>query len=55
MNKQENIKVVLVAFDAVEQQDDERFNALLDMEFEIHWPPSLPYGGETPGPDPKPA
>jgi ketosteroid isomerase-like protein len=52
MKENENIKVVLAAFDAVERQDDEQFNSLLDSEFEIHWPASLPYGGETPGPGP---
>ena len=52
MKENENIKVVLAAFDAVERQDDEQFNSLLDPEFEIHWPASLPYGGETPGSGP---
>ena len=52
MKENENIKVVLAAFDAVERQDDEQFNSLLDPEFEIHWAASLPYGGETPGPGP---
>jgi ketosteroid isomerase-like protein len=48
----ENVRIVLLAFDAVEQQDDLQFFALIDPEFKIYWPPSLPYGGETGRPDP---
>src|SRR5262249_59576873 len=51
MKQNKNVKVVLAAFEAVERQDDEQFKALLDPEFEIHWPASLPYGEETAGPN----
>jgi ketosteroid isomerase-like protein len=53
MKENENVKVVLMAFDAVERLDDLQFYALIDPEFKIYWPPSLPYGGETAGPDPR--
>jgi uncharacterized protein len=53
MKENENVRVVLTAFDAVERQDDPQFYALIDPEFKIYWPPSLPYGGETAGPDPR--
>jgi ketosteroid isomerase-like protein len=43
----ENSQMVLDAFKAIEQRDDETFRALLHSEFEIHWPPSLPYGGSN--------
>ncbi len=45
MSEKENIRVVLDAFNAIERRDDQRFRELLDPNFEIHWPPSLPYGG----------
>jgi hypothetical protein len=51
MKENENVRIVLSAFDAVERQDDLQFSALIDPEFKIYWPPSLPYGGETAGPD----
>jgi ketosteroid isomerase-like protein len=47
MSIKENSQIVLDAFKAIEQRDDETFRALLHSEFEIHWPPSLPYGGSN--------
>jgi uncharacterized protein len=40
-----NRKLLLDAFDALEQRNDEKFRKLLHPDFEIHWPPSLPYSG----------
>lgn len=45
MNSLQNSNIVLEVFDAVEQRDEAKFEELLDPEFEIHWPTSLPYGG----------
>jgi ketosteroid isomerase-like protein len=44
-NLQENAQVMLEVFRAVERRDARRFVELVHPEFEIHWPPSLPYGG----------
>jgi len=40
-----NHKLLLEVFRAIEQRDDRRFRELLHADFELHWPPSLPYGG----------
>jgi ketosteroid isomerase-like protein len=45
MITRENGKLVLDVFRAIEQRDNAKFRELLDPKFEIHWPPSLPYGG----------
>src|SRR5262249_26574315 len=57
MSVDESVVIVLEAFRAVEQRDDQRLEELYDAEVEFHWPPSLPYGGsslggvrDTPGP-----
>ena len=47
MSIQSNQKLVLEAFNAIEQRNDEKFSELLHRDFEIHWPPSLPYGGSS--------
>ncbi len=39
-----NRKLLLSVFNAIEQRNDQRFSELLHSDFEIHWPPSLPYG-----------
>ncbi|PYK67796.1 MAG: hypothetical protein DME50_01285 [Verrucomicrobia bacterium] len=44
MSIEENKKLLLSVFTAVEQRNDQRFSELLHPDFEIHWPPSLPYG-----------
>jgi ketosteroid isomerase-like protein len=49
MSVKDNGKLVLQVFSAIEQRDDERFGDLLHPDFEIHWPPSLPYGGSSRG------
>jgi ketosteroid isomerase-like protein len=45
MTTRENAEVILEVFKAIEQRDPQRFTELVDPDFEIHWPPSLPYGG----------
>jgi ketosteroid isomerase-like protein len=38
-------KLLLDVFHAIEERDDKKFRELLHPDFELHWPPSLPYGG----------
>jgi ketosteroid isomerase-like protein len=45
MTTSESVGVVLEAFTAVEQRDEERQRDLFHPDAEFHWPPSLPYGG----------
>jgi ketosteroid isomerase-like protein len=49
-----NAELMLTIFRAIEQRDAQRLRELFDPELEMHWPPSLPYGGthalSTPGP-----
>src|SRR5438067_11191214 len=40
-----NRKLLLDVFRAIEQRDDRRFRELLHPDFQLHSPPSLPYGG----------
>jgi len=40
-----NRKLLLDVFRAIEQRDEKRFRELLHPDFELHWPPSLSYGG----------
>ncbi len=49
MNIDENVKLLLDVFSAIERRDDQRFRELLHPDFEIYWPPSLPYGGTSRG------
>ena len=44
MRIEENRKLLLSVFSAIEQRNDQRFSELLHPGFEIHWPASLPYG-----------
>jgi ketosteroid isomerase-like protein len=44
MSAEENKELLMNAFTAIEQRDDQRFTDLLHPDFQIHWPPSLPYG-----------
>lgn len=41
----DHIELMLAVFSAVERRDAQRFTELVQPDFEIHWPPSLPYGG----------
>jgi ketosteroid isomerase-like protein len=48
MSIEENRKLLLDVFNAIEQRSDQRFSELLHSDFEIHWPASVPYGeGKT--------
>ncbi len=49
MGVNENVKLLLEVFGAIERRDDQRFRELLRPDFEIAWPPSLPYGGTSHG------
>ena len=53
-SEQQNSKTILQIFRTIEQRDDAGFRGLLQPDFEIHWPPSLPYGGTFPGLEPRP-
>jgi ketosteroid isomerase-like protein len=44
MSVEENKELLISVFTAIEQRNDQRFAELLHPDFEIHWPPSLPYG-----------
>jgi uncharacterized protein len=44
MSIEQNRKLVLSVFSAIEKRNDRRFAELLHPDFEIRWPPSLPYG-----------
>jgi ketosteroid isomerase-like protein len=40
-----NAELMREIFRAVEQRDEQRMRELFDPGLEMHWPPSLPYGG----------
>jgi ketosteroid isomerase-like protein len=44
MSIEKNRKLVLSVFNAIEERNNQQFSELLHLGFEIHWPPSLPYG-----------
>jgi ketosteroid isomerase-like protein len=44
-NADESVAIVLEAFRAVEERDEERLRELYHPEVEFHWTPSLPFGG----------
>ena len=46
---QENVTVMREICNAIERRDAQRFHALCHPTCELHWPPSLPYGGTTRG------
>jgi uncharacterized protein len=49
MSASESVAIVLEAFTAVEQRDEQRLFELYHPEVEFHWPPSLPFGGSPRG------
>ena len=53
MGVKENVKVMRDIFSAIECRDERRFLELVHPECEMHWPPSLPYGGTARGLQPE--
>jgi len=51
--EQENAKTILAIFRAIEERDP-TLTQMFQPDFEIHWPPSLPYGGTFSGLEPRP-
>jgi uncharacterized protein len=49
MSTSENVQVMLEIFSAIERRDAQRVFELCQPDVEFHWPPSLPYGGASPG------
>jgi ketosteroid isomerase-like protein len=49
MSIQENVTVVRGIFNAIERRDERQFRELCHPACELHWPPSLPYGGTARG------
>jgi ketosteroid isomerase-like protein len=43
----ESVAIVLEAFRAVEEREEQRLQELYHPEVEFHWTPSLPYGGSS--------
>jgi ketosteroid isomerase-like protein len=53
MRSKENVTVIVDIFSAIEQRDERRFLELVHPDCEMHWPPSLPYGGTARGLQPE--
>ena len=49
-----NSKTILEIFRTIEERDDTKAAKLFQPDFEIHWPDSLPYGGDFRGLEPRP-
>jgi uncharacterized protein len=49
MSISENVQVMLEIFSAIERRDPRRVFELCQPDVEFLWPPSLPYGGLSPG------
>jgi ketosteroid isomerase-like protein len=49
MRTKENVAVMLEIFRAIERRDRQGVLHLCCPDVEFHWPPSLPYGGVSPG------
>jgi hypothetical protein len=46
-DQRDNSELVLAVFTAVERRDTQRFTELVQPDFEIHWPRSLPMAAAT--------
>jgi ketosteroid isomerase-like protein len=53
MRAKENVEVMRALFSAIERRDERRFLELVHPDCEMHWPPSLPYGGTARGLQPE--
>jgi ketosteroid isomerase-like protein len=49
MSQDANTQTMREIFRAIEERDQQKLLELLDPDFEIHWPLSLPYGGSARG------
>jgi len=49
MSSTENVRVMLEIFSAIERRDPQRVFELCEPDVQFLWPPSLPYGGASPG------
>jgi ketosteroid isomerase-like protein len=47
--ERQNSKTILAIFRAIEERNDVQTLQFFQPDFEIHWPPSLPYGGTFTG------
>jgi ketosteroid isomerase-like protein len=45
----ENVSIVLEAFRAVEQRNEQRLREVCHRDVSFHWPPSLPFGASHSG------
>ena len=52
--EQQNSKTILAIFRGIEERDDAQMLQFFQPDFEIHWPPSLPYGGTFSGLESRP-
>ena len=52
--EEQNSETILRIFRTIEQRDAAGFQSLLQADFEIHWPLSLPDGGTFSGLEPTP-
>jgi ketosteroid isomerase-like protein len=52
--EQQNSKTILAIFRGIEERDDAQVLQFVQPDFEIHWPPSLPYGGTFSGLESRP-
>jgi ketosteroid isomerase-like protein len=53
-SEQQNRARILEIFRAIEEREDSKIPELFQADFEIYWPPSLPYGGTFRGLTPRP-
>ncbi len=51
--ERQNCRAIVQIFHSIEARDDTQIPKLFQPDFEIHWPPSLPYGGDFRGLEPR--